>query len=196
MLIATSSGKASIFILFGSHSTKEVYFDELQNFYNICTPFVMPFLHTKNIVKVGFVKFQQDDSQGNSVLAYLQRHGTPIGLTTPLTNEGYTLTNHDISTAFNVPLTIEPYSKISREINPIHINPYFSDFPSLSATITHNLWLSAATCRFVETVAAASLHLFFSGCVRAAALRGVVDSIATISGSLLKIVNYKVEVSF
>jgi fatty acid synthase subunit alpha len=46
----------------------------------------------KVLVKVGSVDFQQDDSQGNPVLAYLQRHwhGTPHwqGLTTPLAN-GY-----------------------------------------------------------------------------------------------------------
>ena len=52
----------------------------------------------KVLIKVGYVDFQQDDSQGNPVLAYLQRHGTPLGLTTPLANEGYLLTNHDIST--------------------------------------------------------------------------------------------------
>ena len=67
----------------------------------------------KVLVKLGSVEFQQDDSQGNPVLAYLQRHGTPLGLTTSFANEGYTLTHPDISTAFNAPLTNEPYSKIS-----------------------------------------------------------------------------------
>ncbi|KDR69896.1 hypothetical protein GALMADRAFT_214951 [Galerina marginata CBS 339.88] len=40
-------------------------------------------------VEVGSVNFQQDDSQGNPVLAYLQRHGASLGITTPLANEGY-----------------------------------------------------------------------------------------------------------
>jgi fatty acid synthase subunit alpha len=40
----------------------------------------------KVFVKVGSVDFQQDDSQGNPVLAYLQRHGTLQGLLTPLAN--------------------------------------------------------------------------------------------------------------
>src|SRR6266446_228356 len=52
------------------------------------------------------------------------------------------------------PLTNEPYSKISGDSNPIHTNPYFSDFASLPATITHGLWSSAATRRYVETVVA------------------------------------------
>ena len=64
------------------------------------------------------------------------------------------LTNPDITTAFNAPLTNEPYSKIPADFNPIHINPYFSDFTSLPATITHSLWSSTATRRYVKTVVA------------------------------------------
>ncbi|TFK33214.1 fatty acid synthase [Crucibulum laeve] len=108
----------------------------------------------KALVKVGSVDFQQDDSQGNPVLAYLQRHGSAQGLTTPLPNDGYTLTSPDVSTVFNAPLSNEPYSKISGDFNPIHINPYFSCYASLPATITHGLWSSAATRRYVENVVA------------------------------------------
>ena len=107
----------------------------------------------KVLVKVGSVDFQRNDSQGNPVLAYLQRHGTPQGLTTPLAN-GYSLNTPDVSTTFNAPLTNEPYSKISGDFNPIHINPYFSDFASLPATITHGMWSSAATRCYVESIVA------------------------------------------
>lgn len=106
----------------------------------------------KRLVKVGSVDFQQDDSQGNPVLAYVQRHGSPQGLLTPLANEGYTLTEGSV--VFNAPLTNEPYSKVSGDFNPIHINPYFADYASLPATITHGLWSSAATRRYVENVVA------------------------------------------
>jgi len=109
--------------------------------------------HVKGLVKVGSVDFQQDDSQGNPVLAYLQRHGTLQGLQTTLPNDGYTMSS-DVITTFNAPLTNEPYSKISGDFNPIHINPYFSDYAALPATITHGLWSSAATRRYVETVVA------------------------------------------
>ncbi|KAF6759889.1 fatty acid synthetase alpha subunit [Ephemerocybe angulata] len=108
----------------------------------------------KVLVKVGSVEFTQENCLGNPVTAYLQRHGTPQGLSTPLANDGYTLTKADGTTTFNAPLTNEPYSKISGDFNPIHINPYFSDFASLPATITHGLWSSAATRRYVETVVA------------------------------------------
>jgi hypothetical protein len=84
------------------------------------------------------VDFQQDDSQGNPVLAYLQRHGTAQGLTTPLAN-GYSLNTPDFSTTFNTPLTNEPYSKISGDFNPIvsyvfalyNPNPKFMSITSL-----------------------------------------------------------------
>ena len=53
------------------------------------------------------------DSQGNPVLAYLQRHGTAQGLTTHLIN-GYSLNTPDVSTTFNAPFTYKLYLKISR----------------------------------------------------------------------------------
>ncbi|KAF8656258.1 hypothetical protein AX16_002694 [Volvariella volvacea WC 439] len=108
----------------------------------------------KELVKVGAVSFDQDDVHGNPVLAYLQRHGAALGLTTPLANEGYTLSQVATDAVFNAPLTNEPYSKISGDFNPIHVNPYFSDYASLPATITHGMWSSAATRRYVETVVA------------------------------------------
>ena len=78
-----------------------------------------------------------------SSAANLQCHGTPQGLTTHLAN-GYSLNIPDVSTTFNAPLTNKPYSKISGDFNPIHVNPYFSDSASFPATITHGMWSSAA----------------------------------------------------
>ncbi|KAF7312560.1 Fatty acid synthase subunit alpha [Mycena indigotica] len=106
----------------------------------------------KELIPVGSIDFEQDDCRGNPVVAYIQRHGVAQGLSTPLPNEGYTLNSTPIS--FHAPLTNEPYSKVSGDFNPIHINPYFSDYASLPATITHGLWSSAATRRYVETVVA------------------------------------------
>ncbi|EJD06870.1 fatty acid synthase [Fomitiporia mediterranea MF3/22] len=108
----------------------------------------------KNLVKVAAVDFSSDDCQGNPVVAYLKRHGTEPNVTAPLSNSGYSLTNANVPTTFSAPLTNEPYSKVSGDFNPIHVNPYFSDFASLPGTITHGLWSSAATRRYVENVAA------------------------------------------
>ncbi|KAF8632253.1 hypothetical protein AX15_002000 [Amanita polypyramis BW_CC] len=108
----------------------------------------------KALIKVGSIDFQQEHAYGNPVLAYLQRNGTALGLAVSLPNDGYTLTRETDNTTFDAPLTNEPYSKISGDFNPIHVNPYFSDYASLPATITHGLWSSAATRRYVETVVA------------------------------------------
>lgn len=108
----------------------------------------------KNLVKVGTVDFESDNCQGNPVVAYLQRHGTAQNATAALSNEGYSLISENVSMNFSTPLTNEPYSMVSGDFNPIHINPYFSDFASLPGTITHGMWSSAATRRYVENVAA------------------------------------------
>ena len=107
----------------------------------------------KRLVRVGSVDFLQDDSRGNPVVEYLKRNGNPQGLVSPLSNDGYSMTTSS-SAVFNSPATNEPYSKVSGDFNPIHINPYFSDLASLPGTITHGMWSSAATRRYVETVAA------------------------------------------
>ncbi|KAI0342734.1 fatty acid synthase [Trametopsis cervina] len=108
----------------------------------------------KRLVKVGSVDFLHDDSRGNPVVEYLKRHGTPQGLEIPLPNGGYTMPTPEGHTVFITPASNEPYSKISGDFNPIHVNPYFSDFASLPGTITHGMWSSAATRRFIENVVA------------------------------------------
>lgn len=108
----------------------------------------------KRLVKVGTVDFLHDDSRGNPVVEYLRRHGQAQGLVVPLPNDGYTMSTSPCHTVFNSPATNEPYSKVSGDFNPIHVNPYFADFASLPGTIAHGMWSSAATRRFVETVVA------------------------------------------
>ncbi|THH15787.1 hypothetical protein EW146_g4747 [Bondarzewia mesenterica] len=107
----------------------------------------------KRLVKVGSVEFERDDCKGNPVVAYVQRNGSPQGLTSPLVNDGYTMSAASPA-IFESPRTNEPYSKVSGDFNPIHVNPYFSDYASLPGTITHGMWSSAATRRYVENVAA------------------------------------------
>lgn len=108
----------------------------------------------KRLVKVGSVDYLNDDSKGNPIVAYLQRLGQPEGLMTPLADDGYTMATPAGLTVFTTPATNEPYSKVSGDFNPIHINPYFADFAALPGTITHGMWSSAATRRYVETVVA------------------------------------------
>ncbi|KAG2076495.1 hypothetical protein BDR04DRAFT_694370 [Suillus decipiens] len=107
----------------------------------------------KRLKKVASVEFEQEGCHGNPVVAHLERRGTQEGRLTQLTNEGYTMSSN-ISTTFNSPLANEPYSKVSGDFNPIHVNPYFADYASLPGTITHGMWSSAATRRHVENIVA------------------------------------------
>ena len=88
-----------------------------------------------------------------SRLAIQQHHGVAQDQPVPFDN-AYTLTNANAPATFNAPVTNEPYSQISGDYNPIHINPYFSDLASLPGTIAHGMWSSAATRKYVETVVA------------------------------------------
>jgi len=108
----------------------------------------------KELIQVATIDFSAGRSFGNPVTAYLQRHGTPQGRPVLFENGGYSMTSSASPSTFRAPFTNEPYSKISRDFNPIHVNPYFSDLANLPATITHGMWSSAATRKFVETVAA------------------------------------------
>jgi len=107
----------------------------------------------KKLIKVATIHYTTLRSFGNPVVAYLQRHGTAEGKPFLFENGGYSLTSSSPAT-YTAPSTNEPYSKISRDFNPIHVNPYFSDFANLPATITHGMWSSAATRKYVETMAA------------------------------------------
>lgn len=108
----------------------------------------------KELIQVATIDYTTGRSFGNPVTAYLQRHGKPLGRVVPFENGGYTLTSRLAPATFQAPSTNEPYSKISRDFNPIHVNPYFSNLANLPATITHGMWSSAATRKYVETVAA------------------------------------------
>ncbi|CAE6423597.1 unnamed protein product [Rhizoctonia solani] len=108
----------------------------------------------KELVKVATVSYSTGHAHGNLVLSYLSRHGEVQGDVKNLDGNGYTLTSSAVSSSFIAPATNEPYSKISGDFNPIHINPYFSDYAVLPGTITHGMWSSAATRKYVENVVA------------------------------------------
>ena len=102
---------------------------------------------TKQLVQVATIDYEAHNSHGNPVLEYLKRHGAPVGNAIPL-ETGYSIAT---PSSYVTPSTNEPYSKISGDFNPIHINPYFSDFASLPGTITHGMWNSAAVRKYLES---------------------------------------------
>ena len=109
---------------------------------------------TKQLVQVATVDFEAHNVHGNPVVEYLKRAGKPVGLPIPLETGGYSLITDPATATYKTPSTNEPYSKISGDFNPIHINPYFSDFASLPGTITHGMWNSAAVRKYIESVVA------------------------------------------
>ncbi|PWN49501.1 hypothetical protein IE53DRAFT_363101 [Violaceomyces palustris] len=108
-----------------------------------------------DLIPVAEVNYSADTvSYGNPVVEYIKRFGgNSQGGPEPLEN-GYSLSSKDTPCTFVAPSTNEPYSKASGDFNPIHINPYFSSYASLPGTITHGLFSSAASRKFVENVAA------------------------------------------
>ena len=92
-------------------------------------------------------------TKGNPVLEYLKRHGNPLDQPIMLASP-YSITSNDRPSVIRTPASNEAYSRISGDVNPIHVNPYFSDLANLPGTITHGMWSSAATRRYVEQVAA------------------------------------------
>ncbi|KAG1725865.1 MaoC like domain-containing protein, partial [Suillus occidentalis] len=103
--------------------------------------------------KIASAEFEQEGCHGNPVIAHLEWRGTQEGCLTQLTNDGYTMSSN-VSTTFNSPLANEPYSKVSGDFNPTHTNPYFADYALLPGTITHGMWSSAATRRYIENIVA------------------------------------------
>jgi fatty acid synthase subunit beta len=109
--------------------------------------------HLGSLVKVAYVDFECDESQGNPVVAYLQHHGSAKSAPISLTTE-YHLMSDSNPSLYRAPSTNEPYSNVFGDFNLIHMNPYFVAFPSLPGTITHSTFTSAATRRYVDTVVA------------------------------------------
>ncbi|CAD6885141.1 unnamed protein product [Tilletia caries] len=100
------------------------------------------------------IEYEADSvSFGNPVVEYVKRLGGSSQGPIPLEN-GYSINPPSTSSSFVAPASNEAYSLTSGDFNPIHINPYFSDFAALPGTITHGMFLSAATRKYVEEIAA------------------------------------------
>ncbi|KAI8915921.1 hypothetical protein EDD86DRAFT_221808, partial [Gorgonomyces haynaldii] len=104
-------------------------------------------------IQVGIVDHVDTDCQGNIVLEYLNRHGTPLVTEKYFENGGYSILPSE-SDLLNAPLDNHGYALASTDLNPIHVNPYFADLAQLPGTITHGMWTSASTRKFVELYAA------------------------------------------
>ena len=84
-------------------------------------------------VEIGYVSFEQEDCDENAVVACVWRHGTAEDTVTYLPDDGYIVAD-SATTTFMAPFSNQHHSNISKDFNPIHVSPYFSDFASLPGT--------------------------------------------------------------
>ncbi|KAJ3124388.1 3-oxoacyl-[acyl-carrier-protein] synthase [Nowakowskiella sp. JEL0407] len=116
---------------------------------------------TRETIEIGNVDYHYvagttEQVKGNVVVEYLARNGTPIEQAVYFKSGGYSiLPDRKVFPAVvSVPSSNETYAASSGDLNPIHVNPYFASLASLPGTITHGMWTSASTRKFVEIFAA------------------------------------------
>ncbi|KAI9473939.1 MAG: fatty acid synthase [Benjaminiella poitrasii] len=111
---------------------------------------------TKEFVEVAKVDYESGESHGNPVTEFLKRHAQEIEQAHFFKNGGYSImpSQSTFPSVVHAPASNEPYANISGDFNPIHVNPYFADLARLPGTITHGMWTSATTRKFVEIFAA------------------------------------------
>ncbi|KAI7904710.1 fatty acid synthase [Cokeromyces recurvatus] len=111
---------------------------------------------TKEFVEIARVEYESGESHGNPVIEYLKRNAQEIEQAHFFENGGYSVmpSQSTYSSVVHAPASNEPYANVSGDFNPIHVNPYFADLARLPGTITHGMWTSASTRKFVEIFAA------------------------------------------
>ncbi|WBW74907.1 fatty acid synthase beta subunit Fas1 [Schizosaccharomyces osmophilus] len=120
---------------------------------------VLSELPSKAIIQIASVDFQSVDCHGNPVIDFLNRNAKPIEQPLEFESGGYSViqtTDEGYSPVFITPPTNSPYADVSGDYNPIHVSPTFAAFVELPGShgITHGMYSSAATRKFVETFAA------------------------------------------
>lgn len=103
--------------------------------------------HGTLTTRLGRVYFEEDTYDGNPVMSFLSRHGTPSVSRKPLSSPGCSNSPH---TLIRAPMQSTPYAKVSRDTNPIHVCPVFARYAGLSGTVVHGMQTSAIVRRTVE----------------------------------------------
>ncbi|KAJ1560650.1 3-oxoacyl-[acyl-carrier-protein] synthase, partial [Cladochytrium tenue] len=131
-------------------------FKSATSFSEISTSGVILLVTTRETVEVGRVAYEGKDCVGNVVVEYLQRNGSSIEKDVFFANGGHSILPDTTIFPANIdaPAFNEEYARASGDLNPIHVNPYFADLANLPGTITHGMWTSAASRKFVEIFAA------------------------------------------
>jgi malonyl CoA-acyl carrier protein transacylase/acyl dehydratase len=118
-----------------------------------CTGKITVKTTTHGELDVGIINCKLKNVKGNPVISYLERNGTSSTDVVKLPNE-YSIKVDTISSQFNTASSNQNYADISGDTNPIHVNPYFASYAKLPSTITHGMWTSAATRKFLDVAVA------------------------------------------
>ncbi|KAK9462405.1 acyl transferase domain-containing protein [Lipomyces oligophaga] len=109
-------------------------------------------LPTREVIQIGSVVYEADESHGNPVIDYLERHGSTIEQ--PVLFENSIPLNGSSEIGYRAPASNEPYARVSGDYNPIHVSRIFAAYAGLRGNITHGMFSSAAVRSRVETWAA------------------------------------------
>ncbi|OUM69465.1 hypothetical protein PIROE2DRAFT_38102 [Piromyces sp. E2] len=109
-----------------------------------------------DVAKVDYIYEEPDGSCGNPVIDFMERNGKVQDTPVYFENGGYSIMpkGKGLSSVVNTHSSNLGYSRVSGDVNPIHTNPYFAQLADLPGNITHGMWTSASTRKFVETFAA------------------------------------------
>ncbi|ORX65028.1 hypothetical protein BCR32DRAFT_212224 [Anaeromyces robustus] len=91
---------------------------------------------------------------GNPSIEFIKKYAKANDHKIYFENGGYNILPKGVHLLQRAPNTNEDYSLASGDVNPIHTNYYFANLADLDVPITHGMWTSAATRRYVETYAA------------------------------------------
>ncbi|KAJ9640319.1 hypothetical protein H2199_005858 [Coniosporium tulheliwenetii] len=96
---------------------------------------------------VGRIYFEGETCNGNPVMDFLTRHGSSKHQRQLLESPGW---SDEPPSSIRLPKRSELYSKVSKDINPIHVCPVFAAFAGYPQTVIHGMYTSAAVRRVVE----------------------------------------------
>ncbi|KAL7749388.1 fatty acid synthase alpha subunit Lsd1 [Sorochytrium milnesiophthora] len=115
-------------------------------------------LSTGEVAEVAQIDFDCDMAHENPVTAFLGRFGRKIEQPVMFDNGGYTVgaiaDQQEGGAVSLAPMYNEQYAAVSGDYNLIHTNPLVANLAALPGTITHGMWTSANTRKWIELYAA------------------------------------------